>query len=118
MEGLSNLWSGLSNLGSSISTGAGNLWDSITNIGTTSVPATTTADVASIATKASPSLWSALGSDAFKNISGLGVQGFGALQTADALKQAKKIQNAQLGMAQDAYARNKLADEARQKLTF
>ena len=117
MEGLSGLWSGLSNIGSSISNGAGSLWDSITNIGTSSVP-TATADVASTATKASPSLWSALGSDAFKNIAGLGVKGFGALQNADALKQTKKIQNAQLSMAQDAYNRNKLADEARQKLTF
>lgn len=117
MEGLSGLWSGLSNIGSTISTGAGNLWDTITNIGTTNVP-TATADVASTASKASPSLWSALGSDAFKNIAGLGVQGFGALQNADALKQSKRIQNAQLSMAQDAYNRNKLADEARQKLTF
>lgn len=115
MEGLSGLWSGLSNIGSSISSGVGSLWDSVTNIGTATAPV---AEVASTATKATPSLWSALGSDAFKNIAGLGVSGFGALQNADALKQQKNIQNEQLAMAKDAYSRNKLADEARQKLTF
>jgi len=114
MEGLSSLWSGLSNLGSTISNGAGSLWDSITSIGT-NVP---TAEIASTATKASPSLWSALGSDAFKNVAGMGVAGYNALQSADALSQQKKLQNEQLAMAKDAYNRNKLADEARQKLTF
>jgi len=114
MEGLSSLWSGLSNLGSTISNGASSLWDGITSIGT-NVP---TAEIASTATKASPSLWSALGSDAFKNVAGMGVAGYNALQSADALSQQKKLQNEQLAMAKDAYNRNKLADEARQKLTF
>lgn len=115
MEGLSSLWSGLSNIGSTISNGASGLWDSLSSIGTT--PAVT-ADIASTATKATPSLWSALGSDAFKNIAGMGVQGFNAMQNADALKQLKNTEKAKLAMSQDAYNRNKLADEARQKLTF
>ena len=112
MEGFSSLWSGLSNIGSSISDGVSGLWNNISSIGTTAP------DIASTATKASPSLWSALGSDAFKNVAGMGVAGYNALQNSDALSQQKSIQNAQLAMAKDAYNRNKLADEARQKLSF
>ena len=119
MEGLSSLWSGLSNIGSSISDGVSGLWNNISSIGTaTPAIAGATSDIASTATKASPSLWSALGSDAFKNVAGMGVAGYNALQNSDALSQQKSIQNAQLAMAKDAYNRNKLADEARQKLSF
>lgn len=141
MEGLSSLWSGLSNIGSSISNGVGSLWNGLTSLGTDGSTAlangaSAVPQVAGVAvetpfvesgianataegvTKTSPSLWSALGSDAFKNVAGLGVAGYNALNTAGALKQQKNIQNAQLAMAKDAYNRNKLADEARQKLSF
>lgn len=59
-----------------------------------------------------------LGSDQFKNATALGVGGFNAINQANAISNANDIQKQQLQQSQDAYGRDKKADERRQKLVF
>jgi len=60
----------------------------------------------------------ALGSDQAKNIATIGFGGYNAYNTGKALNSAKDIQRQQLQQSQDAYNRDKTADQRRQKLVF
>lgn len=59
-----------------------------------------------------------LGSDQAQNIAKVGFGGYNAYNQGKTLDQAKNIQNQQLAMSQDAYNRDKSADQRRQKLVF
>jgi hypothetical protein len=63
-------------------------------------------------------LFQTLGSDQAKNIAGIGFNAYNAMNQSRAIDDAKKIQKEQLAMSQDAYNRDKRADERRQKLVF
>lgn len=56
--------------------------------------------------------------DQAKNLFDISGKLYGAYNQGKQLDQAKNIQNQQLAMSQDAYNRDKLADQRRQKLVF
>lgn len=59
-----------------------------------------------------------LGNEQVKNFTTLGSAGLNAMNNANALSNAKQIQQEQLAMSKDAYNRDREADQRRQKLVF
>lgn len=60
----------------------------------------------------------ALGSDQALNVAKMGLGGYNAYKSGQAMDNAQNIQSAQLAQSQDAYNRDKTADQNRQKLVF
>jgi len=56
--------------------------------------------------------------DQTQNIAKVGLGGYNAYNQGKAINQAKRIQDQQMAMSQDAYNRDKSADQRRQKLVF
>lgn len=64
------------------------------------------------------SITSALGSDAFKNLTSAGTGLFGAVNSYNSAKDATKLAKENQAMYRDAYNRDVAADEKRQLLNF
>lgn len=60
----------------------------------------------------------AMGSDQALNIAKIGMGGYNSYKQGQAVDNARRVQNRQLAMQEEAYGRNKSADERRQKLVF
>ena len=59
-----------------------------------------------------------LQSDQFSNLLGTGADIWGAIQTGEAMDKQFELADASMAMSQDAYARDKEAEEKRQSLSF
>ena len=60
----------------------------------------------------------AMGSDQALNIAKIGMGGYNSYKQGQAVDNARRVQDRQLAMQEEAYGRNKSADERRQKLVF